>query len=88
MREQRLIFEKIDAQSVNFQGRFRHVAFRVEITMERFASRESIEQLNAADLDQAIAGKRVESRRFGIKDNFTHQGSRSESPTLHCSDRS
>jgi hypothetical protein len=44
---------------VDFQGRFRHVAFRIEITVERFAGRKSVEKLDAADLDETIAGKRV-----------------------------
>jgi hypothetical protein len=56
--------------------------------MERFAGRESIEKLDAADLDETIAGKRVEPGRFGIEDNFTHRKfvGRRESPAPHCSD--
>jgi hypothetical protein len=56
--------------------------------MERFAGRESIEKLDAADLDETIAGKRVQSGRFGIEDNFTHQEfvGRRESPAPYCSD--
>ena len=61
---------------MDLQGRLRHIAFRVEITMECFAGREPIEELDAANLDQAISGKRIEPGRFGIQDNFAHRSVR------------
>src|SRR5437588_11098844 len=58
---------------MDLQGRLRHIAFRVEITMECFAGREPIEELDAADLHQAIPGERIEPGGFGIQDNFAHR---------------
>jgi hypothetical protein len=66
MREQGLLFQKLDRQPMDLQGRLRHIAFRVEITMECFAGREPVEELDATNLDQAISGKRIEPGGFGI----------------------
>ena len=58
--------------------------------MEYFTGRKSVDELDATDLDQTIASKRIESGRFGIQDDFAHRDfiRRCESPAVHCSDSS
>ena len=70
--EERLIPQKLDRQPVNFEGRFRHVAFRVEITMEGLAGRKAVKQFDTADLDQSIALKGIEACGFGIENDLAH----------------
>ena len=40
--------------------------------MERVAGRDAIDELDTADLDQAMAVQRIETGRFGIKHDFAH----------------
>src|SRR3984957_10838138 len=74
--EQWLVLEELDRQPVNLERRFRHVAFRVEIEMERLAGRKAVDELNAANLDAPIARKGIKAGRFGIENNFAHRMSR------------
>ena len=70
--KQRLVPEELDGQSVNLERRLRHVAFRIEIAMERLAGGETVDELDAADLDQPIALKGIKAGGFGIENDFAH----------------
>ena len=74
--KQRLVLEELDRQSVNLEGRLRHVAFRVEVEMERLAGRETVDELDAANLNQPIARKGIKAGCFGIENDFAHRNSR------------
>src|ERR1700728_2149263 len=71
--EQRLVPAERDRQAANAARRFRHVAFRVEVTVEGPAGRKAIDELDAADFDQPIALERIEARGFSIEDDFPHE---------------
>ena len=70
--EQRLILEEFAGQGVNLKCGFRHVAFGIEVTMESLAGRETIDEFDAADLDQAIALGRIEPCCLGIENDLAH----------------
>jgi hypothetical protein len=38
----------------------------------RLARRHAVENLDAADFDQAIAAERIEASGFGVENDFTH----------------
>ena len=50
----------------------RHVAFGIEIAVERLAGREAVDQLDAADLDQPMPGNGIEAGGFGIEHDLAH----------------
>ena len=60
------------AQAVNLERRFRHVAFRIEVAVKRLAGRKAVDQLDAADLDQAIALEGIKPGGFGIENDLAH----------------
>ncbi len=53
-------------------GLGRHVALGVEVGVEMVAGAHVVEQLDAADLDHAVPGERVEARGLGIKNDLAH----------------
>ena len=72
VREQRLVLEEVDAEPVHLEGGLRHVAFRIEVAVERLAGRKAIDQLDAADLDQPIALDGIEAGGFGVEHDLAH----------------
>ena len=70
--EPRLVLEEVGRQPVDGEGLGRHLALRVEIAVEGRAGRNPVEQLDAADLDQAMTLARVEAGGFGVEDDFAH----------------
>src|SRR5580704_3821601 len=73
LRKQRLVLEEIDRQPMNPESAFRHVAFRIEVKMERLSGRKPVDHFDAADLDQPIALQRVKAGGFGIENDLAHQ---------------
>ena len=71
--KQRLAGEKLAGEAVHRKGFGRHVAFRMDMPVKHLSGRHAIENLDAADLHQAIATERIETRGFGIENDFTHQ---------------
>ncbi len=71
-REERLARQKGARQAVHGERLLRHVALRIEIMVQRLAGRNAVQQFDAADLDHAVAGTRIEARRFRIEDDLTH----------------
>ena len=70
--EARLVLEELGRQPVNGEGLGRHLALRVEIAVEGRAGRNPVEQLDAADLDQAVTLDGIEAGGFGVEDDFAH----------------
>src|SRR3984885_8657750 len=68
-----LVLEKVLAQAMNGEGFRRHAAFRIEIAMERLARRDAVDELDAADLDQAVAVERIEACGFRVEHDFAHK---------------
>ena len=71
--KQRLAGKKLAGKAVHRKRFRRHVAFRIDVPVKHLAGRHAIEDLDAADLDQAIAAERIEARGFGIENDFAHQ---------------
>src|SRR6185312_8194409 len=67
-----LVTQEFDRQPVDGEGFPRHVALRVDVIVERRAGRNPIEQLDTADLDQAMALRRIEAGGFGVENDFAH----------------
>ncbi len=72
--EQRLAGQELSGQAVDVERVRRHVALRVEVVLEGLAARHVVDQLETADLDDAVAGARIEPGGFGIENDFTHAG--------------
>ena len=70
--EEQLVLEEFLAQAVNRHRLGRHAALGIEIAMKSLARRYAVDQLDAADLDQAMALERIKPRRFGIEHDFAH----------------
>src|SRR5205809_3293195 len=70
--EQRLVRQEDGRKAVHHLRLERHVAFGVEIAMEVPPGLDAIDDLDAADLDHAVASKRIETRGFGVEDDFPH----------------
>ena len=68
----RLVGQEDRAQTVNRLGLARHRPLGIEISVEVAASLDAVEDLDAADLDHAVAAGRVEPGGFGIEDDFPH----------------
>src|ERR1700733_12834958 len=79
--ELRLAGQEFRRESMHAKGFFRYVALGIEIGMECLARRDDIEEFDDADLDDPMAGSRIETRRLGIKDNFPHRVSSSHGAT-------
>ncbi len=70
--KQRLILQKCPGQPVHRDHLLGHVALRVDEAVELAPRRDAVQQLDAADLEQAVAALRVEPGRFGVEDDFAH----------------
>src|SRR5208283_604077 len=75
--EKQLVFEEIVAEAVDGKRLRRHAALRIEIGVEGLAGGYPVDQLDAADLDQAMAVQRIETRGLGIEHNLAHENSQS-----------
>ena len=70
--EERLVLEEGVVEAVDAGGVDRHRPLGVEVAVEPLAGRDVVEELDRADLDDAVAGGRVEARGFGVEDDFAH----------------
>jgi hypothetical protein len=71
--ETRLGREKLDGEPVHLIGRLRHVALGVEMAMPHFSGWNTVDQLDAADLDDAMAQRGIESGGFGIEHDLAQR---------------
>src|SRR5665213_4631070 len=71
--KRRMSLEEVVAEPVNRLGARRHLAFGVDVAMEELAGRQVIEQLDAGDLDDAMAVGRIEAGGFGVEHDLAHR---------------
>ncbi len=60
------------AQAMHLEGALGHAAFGVDVDVEGLAGGQVVEQLQRADLDDAVAVFGVETGGFRIQDDLTH----------------
>ena len=69
--EDRLVREEGVGQAVDPEGPFRHRPLGIDVDVEAAAARAVIDQLDAADLDDAVAGMGFDAGGLGIEDDFS-----------------
>jgi hypothetical protein len=70
--ELRLIAEELGGQAVDGQCRFVRIPLGVDVAVEVVAGQLAVEDLDAADLDDAVAGTRIQACGFGIEDDLAY----------------
>src|SRR5581483_5596331 len=70
--EARLIAQKFRRQAVHRKGLRRYVALRIDVSVEGGAGRNAIEELDAAELHDAVALRRIKAGGFRIDDDLAH----------------
>ena len=65
-------FQEFDRQPVNGEGFRRHIPVGIEIGVKRRAGRDAVEQLDAADFDEAMTLVGIQPGGFGVEDDFAH----------------
>src|SRR5262245_27895438 len=68
--EQWFVPQKLHRQAVHRHGLWVNVALGVQVAVKLAARGNSVDDLNAADLDEAIAADWIEPRGFGIEDDL------------------
>ena len=81
--EARLVAQELGRQPVHLEGLIRHVALGVDMAVPHPAGGNAIDQLDAADLDHAVAVERVEAGRLGIEHDLA-QTRLSAITASHC----
>jgi hypothetical protein len=71
-RKERLARQERGGQAVDRKGLRRHVPLGIHVAVKGLPRRHAIEELDAADLDQAVAADRVKAGSFGIENDFAH----------------
>jgi hypothetical protein len=71
-REQWLVTQEFGGDAVHGLRFGRHVALGIDEDVILAPGGVAIDQLDAADFDQAISAARVQAGRFGIEDDFAH----------------
>ena len=72
LREAGLVGEKDAGEAMHRFGVTRHLALRIEVSMEMPTGLDAVINLDAADLDHPVAADGIQSRSFRIKHNFPH----------------
>ena len=73
--EARLVEQELGGEPVHLEGLVGNIALGVQMAMPNPPRRDAIDQLDAADLDDAMAVERVEPRRFRIEHDFAQKAS-------------
>src|SRR5258708_7435415 len=68
----RMLGEELRRQPMDGIGLLRHLAFGIDVAVKDAPARHVIDELDAADLDDAMAVGGVESRRLSIEHDLTH----------------
>ena len=79
--EDRLLGEELARQTVHGNGLLLQVAFGIYVPPERPAGRQMVHQLDAGELDDAVAGVGIEAGGFGIEDDFAQRLTRGRRST-------
>src|SRR5262249_7742729 len=64
--------QKLRRKPVDSECLGRHIALRIKIYVEGRPGRYPVEELDAAELDQAMALGRIQAGGFRIENNFAH----------------
>ena len=72
-REDGFVLQKCSRQAMYGLSLLGHVAFRVDVDMERLPGWQMIHEFDGADLDNAVAIGRIKPGRLGIEYDFTQQ---------------
>ncbi len=70
--ESGFVLQELVGQAMHCQRTGLHLALRIDIAMETLSGQLAIEQLDTADLDDAIAKPEIEARGFRIEDDLSH----------------
>jgi hypothetical protein len=72
--EGRMPREEFFGEAMDFDSLRRHLALGIDIAVECPSGRHMIEQLDAADLDDAMAARWIEPGGFGVENDLAHGG--------------
>jgi hypothetical protein len=70
--EDRLVLEKTVGDTVNVDCRDTDLALRVDVFLPDAAGRQMVQQLDAGDVDDAVAAARIEAGGFGVEHDLAH----------------
>ncbi len=70
--KQRLVFEEVRRQPVHGDRFHRHVALRIDEAVELAPRGDAVQELDAADLDQAVAAVGIEAGGLGVEHDLAH----------------
>src|SRR5690606_16247038 len=70
--EQRLVRKKLVGDPVDLEGALFHLPLGIDVDMEVPAGQAPVEQLDTADLDDAMSFPYLDTRGFGIQNDRTH----------------
>ena len=70
--EDRLVGEEGLGEAVDVECALRHRALRVDVGVEGAPGRELVDELDAADLDDAVARGRIGAGGLGVEDDLAH----------------
>src|SRR5262249_46312214 len=71
-RKERLAFQELRRQAVNGLGVGGHVPFGINVIMECLAARYVVDELDRADLDDAMALGVINSGCLGVENDLAH----------------
>ena len=69
--EARLVGEERIGEAMDAKRLLGHLPLGIEVAMEILAGRDVVDEFDAADLDDTIAGQRIEAGGFGVEDDFS-----------------
>jgi hypothetical protein len=67
------VLKKFGGYSMHLQGAFLDLTIRIEIMMEATSCQSPAHHFHRSDFDDSMTELRLESRRFGVYKNLTHQ---------------
>src|SRR6185503_4895621 len=73
VRKLRLRGEELVLDAVHLERAAVDLALGVDVAMEAVLRWSAVDELHAPDLDDSVAGTRLETRGFGVEDDLTHQ---------------
>ena len=76
----RLVGQKNGAEPVDGLGIARHLALGIEVSVEVAAGFDAVEDLDAADLDHAVAALGIDAGGFGVEHDLAHGSCLPDSP--------
>ena len=68
--KERLVAQKLRGEAVHLVGALGHLTLRVQMAMPGAARRDGVDQFDTADLDNAMALARLETRGLRIENNL------------------